>query len=58
MRQRSIATYRDDRGKFRWRLIAANGSDVLADSGQGYVERNKACKIALSLFPGVRVVAL
>lgn len=58
MAQRRIETYRDDRGKFRWRLIAANGSDVLADSGQGYVERNKARKIAVDLFPGAKVIAL
>lgn len=28
--------YKDKRGKWRWRLIAANGH-ILADSGQGYV---------------------
>lgn len=58
MRQRRIETYKDSAGEFRWRLRAANGSDVLADSGQGYSERNKARKIAVSLFPGVKVVAL
>ncbi len=58
MKQRRVETYRDDRGKFRWRLVAANGSDVLADSGQGYTERNKAKRIALSLFPDVTVVTL
>lgn len=55
---RTLQTYRDARGKFRWRLIAGNGSDILADSGQGYSERNKARKIAVSLFPGVPVVVL
>lgn len=58
MRQRLIETYRDDGGKFRWRLVAANGHDILADSGKGYVERNKARKIAVDLFPDARVVAL
>lgn len=58
MKNRTIETYVDDRGKFRWRLVAANGHDVLADSGQGYSERNKARKIAVNLFPGVEVRSL
>jgi uncharacterized protein YegP (UPF0339 family) len=28
--------YRDKVEKWRWRLIAANESDILADSGEGY----------------------
>jgi len=27
---------KDRAGKFRWQLIGANGSDIIADSGQGY----------------------
>lgn len=32
--------YPDARGEWRWRLRAANGHDVIADSGEGYVNKN------------------
>lgn len=38
--QKQFVLYKDDRGEWRWRLFAANNSDVLADSGEGY--KNKA----------------
>lgn len=44
--------FRDDRGKWRWQLIACNNWDVLGDSGQGYSERNKAARMARSIFAG------
>jgi uncharacterized protein YegP (UPF0339 family) len=40
--------YKDKAGYWRWRLFAANRSDILADSGEGYV--NKAdCEHGISL---------
>ncbi len=33
--------YRDNAGKYRWRLLHKNGN-ILADSGQGYASRQKA----------------
>ena len=36
MSGRKIEFYRDAIGEVRWRYRAANGSDILADSGQGY----------------------
>jgi len=40
--------YKDAKGEWRWRLWAANRSDVLADSGEGY--KNKAdCLHAINL---------
>lgn len=38
--------YQDLRGEWRWRLVANNGR-VMADSSEGYVDRNNA-EIALS----------
>lgn len=33
--------YEDQEGKFRWRLVHANGN-IIADSGEGYATRQKA----------------
>lgn len=35
----SIHVYRDLRGEWRWRLVAANGR-ILADGSEGYVDRH------------------
>jgi transcriptional regulator with XRE-family HTH domain len=32
-----IVAYRDQAGEWRWRWVAANDSDTLADSGEGYI---------------------
>ncbi len=31
--------YKDAAGEWRWRLIAANHVDIIADSGEGYVNK-------------------
>lgn len=43
-----IVVYRDRmprRGKWRWRLVSANGN-IVADSGQGYADRGDAVRMA------------
>ena len=32
--------YKDKAGEWRWRLIAANKSDIIADSGEGYINKS------------------
>jgi uncharacterized protein YegP (UPF0339 family) len=39
--------YRDVRGEFRWRVRASNGR-IVADSSEGYVDRN-VCSRTLSM---------
>lgn len=40
--------YKDGKGEWRWRLRAANNTDILADSGEGY--KNKSdCEHAIGL---------
>lgn len=34
-------TYRDRRGRYRWRFVAPNGN-IMADSGQGYARNDAA----------------
>ena len=36
--------YRDEKGEWRWHLIARNGR-ILADSGEGYKRRGKAIRM-------------
>lgn len=36
-----FTVYKDRSGEWRWRLVAANGR-IIADSGEGYTERNDA----------------
>lgn len=52
MKTRQVLSYKDAEGEWRWQLVAANGYDILADSGQSYQERNKARRIARSVFKG------
>lgn len=33
-----VVFYRDDAGEWRWRFRAAGNAEILADSGQGYVD--------------------
>ena len=47
---KQFVLYKDGKGEWRWRLHAANRTDVLADSGEGY--KNKADAIH-----GARLVA-
>lgn len=39
--------YKDARGEYRWRLVAANGRTI-ADSGEGYIN-SKDCDAAVQL---------
>jgi uncharacterized protein YegP (UPF0339 family) len=34
--------YRDAKNEYRWRLFGDNNSDILADSGEGYVNKSDA----------------
>ncbi|MFC7026766.1 DUF1508 domain-containing protein [Halomicroarcula sp. GCM10025710] len=38
----AFEVYEDNAGEFRWRLF--DGEDIIADSGEGYTERNKAVR--------------
>lgn len=37
--------YEDQRGEYRWRLVASNGRTI-GDSGEGYVTRSNARRAA------------
>jgi uncharacterized protein YegP (UPF0339 family) len=50
--------YIDDKGEHRWRVIAKNGSDVVGDSGEGYVREIDAARGLLSLIDAVDVEEL
>ena len=41
--------YKDKAGEWRWRRVADNGL-VLADSGEGYVNKQDAIEMARELF--------
>lgn len=49
-----VAVYKDGNEEWRWTAYAANNRKV-ADSGEGYVNKQYARKIAKQLFPGVPV---
>lgn len=53
--RRKVEVKKDRRGKWRWHLVAANGSDILGDSGQGYVRKGYCIRRAQELNPGVKV---
>ena len=36
--------YEDTAGEWRWRLIAANGSDIIAVPGEGYSSKQNCLK--------------
>lgn len=48
---RRVELYRDAAGGYRWRVVAGNGN-VLATSGEGYVNRDHAEEMASTLFDG------
>jgi hypothetical protein len=45
-----VRVYLDDAGEWRWQRIAANG-EVVADSGEGYVDMSGATEAAEREFP-------
>lgn len=46
--------YKDEKGEWRWTLIARNGRKV-ACSGEGYKNRAHCVRMVAKLFPGVKV---
>ena len=50
----SVLVYRDEAGEYRWTAKAANGRKV-ADSGEGYVNRAWAKRMAKALYPDARI---
>lgn len=51
----SVTVYQDDNGEYRWTALAANNKKV-ADSGEGYVNRAWAKRMAKELYPDARIV--
>lgn len=49
-----VELYRDDAGEHRWRLVAANG-EIIADSGEGYVNRGDCLEMAERINPGIEI---
>jgi uncharacterized protein YegP (UPF0339 family) len=45
-----IEVYQDDSGEWRWRLTAPNG-ETIADSSEGYVDRDHAETMAQRVAP-------
>ena len=50
----SVQIYQDEVGEYRWKAIAANNK-VVADSGEGYVNRGWAKRMAKELYPEARI---
>lgn len=50
--------YKDQSGEYRWRVISRNNSDVVGDSGEGYINRLDAARGLLALVESVDVDAL
>lgn len=50
-----IEIRRDARREWRWRHIAENGQ-IIATSGEGYVRKQWAYKMAVKLHPGMPIV--
>ena len=50
----SVVIYEDDAGEYRWSARAANGKKV-ADSGEGYVNRSWAKRMAKELYPDAKI---
>jgi uncharacterized protein YegP (UPF0339 family) len=46
---RWVDVYRDDSDEWRWRAIARNG-EVVADSAEGYANRDHAVEMAVAMF--------
>lgn len=51
-----IEVYTDDAGETRWRWVAAENGEVLADSGQGYTDKRDALK-AVARITGVGAIS-
>lgn len=49
--------YKDSAGEYRWRLKAGNGK-VIADSGEGYVEKSDCVEAVWKIRSGVRLAGV
>jgi uncharacterized protein len=50
-----VQVYRDSRGEWRWRRLHENGN-VVADSGEGYVNYEDCFEMASLVNVGINVV--
>ena len=50
----AVVVYQDEAGEYRWTAKASNGKKV-ADSGEGYVNRSWAKRMAKQLYPYARI---
>ena len=55
---RTIELFQDATQDWRWRVRGANGSDIVADSAEGYVSRRDAVAMAAELFPGLPIMSM
>ena len=50
----SVEVFQDGNGEYRWTAKAANGEKI-ATSGEGYVNRSWAKRMAKDLYPDARI---
>jgi uncharacterized protein YegP (UPF0339 family) len=50
-----VETYKDEAGEHRWHRVAANGN-IVADSGEGYVNKADMLRMAERINPGIPIV--
>ena len=50
----SVLIYQDEAGEYRWTAWSANNKKV-ADSGEGYVNRGWAKRMAKEMYPEARI---
>ena len=49
-----VTVYQDESGEYRWTAVAANNKKV-ADSGEGYVNKAWAKRMAKEMFPDAKI---
>jgi uncharacterized protein YegP (UPF0339 family) len=49
-----VEQYKDEDDKWRWRTVAANGN-IVADSGEGYENKQDCLDMVDELFPHLEV---
>lgn len=50
-----VRVFQDAKGEWRWQALARN-NEIVATSGEGYVEQSWASEAATRAFPGVRIL--
>lgn len=53
--ERYVELYPDTAGEWRWRRRVVLGGKIVADSGEGYTERNDAREAATRENPGMEI---